>query len=65
MFAGCDALCATLLIGVVGGAGGDALRATLLLEVSEVLEVLEMPEVMRCALSVCWRLWRVGFVCRR
>ena len=26
------------------------------------LEVLEVPEVMRCVLTVCWRRWRVGSV---
>src|SRR6266480_188290 len=46
------ALCAALYI---GGRGGWAL----------LLEVPEVPEVMRCALSVCWGLWRGGSVFRR
>ena len=30
------------------------------LEILEVLEVLEMSKVMRCVLSVCWKLRSVG-----
>ncbi len=30
-----------------------------------LLCILEVLELMRCVLSVCWRSWRVGFVCWR
>ena len=46
--------CAGLLAGGAEGAGNDALYAALVLEATEglylleVLDVLEMPEVMRC-----------------
>ena len=55
--AGDDALCANLY---AGRAGGDALYATLLLE---LLKVLEVPEVMRCVL-LCTLEAVEGGLCR-
>ena len=60
-----DALCATLYAGCVGDAGGDALCALCTLEVMGgglcLLEVLEVPEMMRCV-QLCMLVCRG---CRR
>jgi len=50
--AGGGALCATPYAGRAGGAGGDALCATLYAKGGAMLEVVEMPEVMRCVLCL-------------
>ena len=54
------ALCVTLYAGDTGGAGDDALCSPYAEDAGgdALCAMLEMPEVIRCVLSVCWRCRR-------